>query len=261
MLNDKRGKFPTKLFTSPTLLLLLLSLFAFVLESTSSPVRNANERSLLDLASNYRNQQQQLQQQRDDDDNDAYNINNNNNRPDNRLVLTPKALNNLVRMHQQQQQQQQQQRPRFNKRAEPPAGVQIPEVDLTDLLGLDGKIPLTNLDIGEEDTVINAPIPFSKTSPEWKLAVISFLLNMKAKGLNIDLVDTGVRKKVGAAPNTVIIKAVLFIITVLLREKMAFLYSFNVFNVQRFSEVLPNFREYSVRRLYRRARDRPFSPL
>ena len=34
--------------------------------------------------------------------------------------------------------------------------------------------------------------------PEWKLAVISFLLNMKAHGLNIDLVDTGVRKKVGA---------------------------------------------------------------
>ena len=44
--------------------------------------------------------------------------------------------------------------------------------------------------------IINAPIPFDRTSPEWKLAMISYLLNMKANGFNIEQVDLeGVRKK------------------------------------------------------------------
>ena len=90
-------------------------------------------------------------------------------------------------------------------------------MDLDRLLGLGAPIHASDLDQGERrtkatpsrssstlsspsETVINAPIPFERTSPEWKLAMISYLLKMRAHGLNIDLVDSGVRKKVGTCP-------------------------------------------------------------
>ncbi len=107
-----------------------------------------------------------------------------------RLVLTPEALERLIYLHHQRHN-----RPKSIKRSSSEA---IPEIDLSDLLGVDGKTPIDVGDLAGEETILDAPIPFSRTSPEWKLAVISFLLNMKAHGLNIDLVDTGVRKKVGA---------------------------------------------------------------
>ncbi len=41
------------------------------------------------------------------------------------------------------------------------------------------------------DTLISSPVPFERTSPEWKLALLNYLVGMKASGYNIAAVGDG----------------------------------------------------------------------